>query len=125
LTAFLTLCHHLATNYGTGEHQGKNILKYAILASLMETNILNYRIIIEPDKRTGKGEPCFTAYCPTLGVANSGDTVEEATANIKKAIQVWIKSLVDDNQAVPVDQIEGTLVSYTSIKAPAKLRIAL
>lgn len=91
----------------------------------METNILNYRIIIEPDKRTGKGEPCFTAYCPTLGIADSGDTVEEATVNIRKAIQAWIKSLVQDNQPVPVDKVEGSLVSYTSIKAPAKLRIAV
>lgn len=49
----------------------------------MQTKVLNYRIIIEPDQETGTNKPGFTAYCPTLGIADDGDTVEEALKNIK------------------------------------------
>ena len=90
----------------------------------METRVLNYRIIIEPDVRTGTNEPCYTAYCPTLGVADSADTLEEVRINIKKAIEVYIDSLVSDKQPVPTDQIEDSLVTFTSIKAPPHIRLA-
>jgi len=58
----------------------------------METKVLNYRIIIEPDTRTGSNKSCYSGYCPTLGIADSGDTVEEAIANIKHGIEVWVES---------------------------------
>lgn len=96
---------------------------YAILRSTMETKILNYRIIVEPDVRTGTNESCFTASCPTLGIADSGDTIEEAIANIKNGIKAWVEALAYDNQPVPVDHIEGSLVAFTSIKAPPHLHI--
>lgn len=90
----------------------------------METKVLNYRIIIEPDVRTGTKKPCFTAYCPTLGIADSGDTVEEAIFNIKKGIQAWIEALIKDGESVPVDQVEDSMMVFTSIKAPANFRLA-
>ncbi len=90
----------------------------------METKVLNYRIIIEPDVRTGSNESCFSAYCPTLGIADSGDSIEEALANIKKGIEAYIEALTQDDEEVPIDQVEGSLVSYTAIRVPANLRIA-
>ena len=90
----------------------------------METKILNYRIIVEPDERTGTGKSCYSAYCPTLGIADSGDTVEEAIKNIKRGIEVWIESLAKDGEAVPVDQVEDSMVVYTKVKGPPNLRIA-
>lgn len=52
----------------------------------MNTKILNYRVVVEPDERTGSNKPCFVAYCPTLGVADDGDTIDEALGNIREAI---------------------------------------
>jgi predicted RNase H-like HicB family nuclease len=47
---------------------------------------LNYLIIVQPDKRTGAGEACYSVYCPNLGLADSGDTIEEAIDNMQKLI---------------------------------------
>lgn len=90
----------------------------------METKILNYRIIVEPDLRTGSKQRCFTAYCPTLGIADSGDTVEEALANIKVGIEVWIEALAEDNEEVPADRVAGSMVTFTAIEAPMDVHVA-
>lgn len=88
----------------------------------MKTQILNYRIIVSPDKQTGNGKAGFTALCPTLGVADDGDTIEEALNNVKKAIQVYIDSLVKDKEPVPVDQPQQDIVTTTQVTAPPTLR---
>ena len=72
----------------------------------MKTRVLNYHIIITPDKQTGTGKSGYTAFCPTLGVADDGDTIEEAKQNIKRAIELYIKSLAEDKQEIPVDYPE-------------------
>ena len=83
----------------------------------MEKRILNYRIIVEPDTQTGTQKPGFTAICPTLGVGDDGDTVEEALNNVKKAIKIYVKSLVDDGIDVPHDSIGNDLVTSIQINA--------
>ena len=50
----------------------------------MEKKILNYRVVITPDQRTGTGKPCYTAYVPLLGIATDGDTIEEAFLHFLK-----------------------------------------
>jgi len=87
----------------------------------MERKILNYRIIIEPDLRTGAKKSCYSAFCPTFGISDSGDTIDETIKNIKEAIEVWVESLVEDHQPVPTDQIDESIVTYTSIKAPPNI----
>ncbi|MBU2592611.1 MAG: type II toxin-antitoxin system HicB family antitoxin [Patescibacteria group bacterium] len=90
----------------------------------MKTRILNYRIIISPDTQTGTSKSGFTAFCPTLGVADDGDTIEEALANVKGAIKVYVDSLVEDNQPVPVDMPEQDIITTTQIDAPSRLHFA-
>lgn len=91
----------------------------------MEQTILNYRVIIEPDKRTGTNEPCFVAYCPTLGIADDGDTVEEALAAIKEGITCWLEGLTSDGEPIPApDNITQGFVTTASVKAPRKARLA-
>ena len=82
----------------------------------METNVLNYRIIIEPDTRTGAKEAGYAAYCPTLGLADGGDTIEEAIANMKKLIEFHLDCLIKEKQPLPVDSEEEIVVT-------AKVRI--
>ncbi|OGG24629.1 hypothetical protein A3A79_05630 [Candidatus Gottesmanbacteria bacterium RIFCSPLOWO2_01_FULL_43_11b] len=83
----------------------------------METKILNYRIIIEPDKRIGTGEHGYAAYCPTLGLSDGGDTIEEAIENMKKLITFHIESLIEEKQPIPLDKEEEIIVT-TKIRIP-------
>lgn len=91
----------------------------------METKVLNYRITIEPDTRTGANEPGYAAYCPTLGLADGGDTIEEAIENIKKLITFHIECLVKEGQAVPVDsQEQMTLTAKVRIRVDQNFSFA-
>lgn len=90
----------------------------------MRTRVLNYRIIVTPDTQTGTGKKGYTALCPTLGVADDGDTIDKAIQSVKGAIQVFVDSLVEDNKPVPVDEPDQDLVTTTQIKAPASFRFA-
>ena len=90
----------------------------------MEKAGLNYRVIIEPDERTGTNEPCFTAYCPKLGIADSGDSVEEVLASINEGIRCYLEALVKDGKEIPSpDNIEEGLVTSTKISLPKKVKI--
>ena len=41
----------------------------------------------------------YTALCPELDVASQGDTVEEAQANLKEAVELFL-------EAAPTEEIE-------------------
>jgi predicted RNase H-like HicB family nuclease len=84
----------------------------------MQTRILNYRIIITPDVQTGTGKTGYTAHCPTLGVADDGNTTEEALENVKRAMTAYIQSLVEDGKDVPIDQPEKDIVTTAQVNAP-------
>jgi len=90
----------------------------------MQTSILNYRIIIEPDEYTGTNKPCFSAYCPTLGVSDGGDTIEEALKNVRGAIEAYVNSLIDDKKPVPVDKPEHDIITTTQIQIPGYVQFA-
>ena len=59
----------------------------------MKTKVLNYRIIVSPDKQTGTEKLGFTALCPTLGVADDGKTIDEALINVQKAIKAYMATV--------------------------------
>ncbi len=90
----------------------------------MQTKILNYRVIVTPDKQTGTGKAGFTALCPTLGVADDGNTVEESLTNLKDAIKVYVDSLIEDNEPVPTDQPERDIVTTTQIITSQNFQLA-
>lgn len=90
----------------------------------MQTKVLNYRILISPDKQTGTGKLGYTALCPSLGVADDGDTIDEALTNVKGAIKVYVESLVKDRQSVPVDKPEYDIVTTAQIDAPPLFQFA-
>jgi len=78
--------------------------------------VLDYRVILKPDKRTGSNKPCFAAYCPTLGVVDDGDTVQEALKNIRKTIAFHLKCLQKEGEEIPVDKPNEELVANTQIE---------
>lgn len=55
----------------------------------MQTQILSYRIIIEPEKMGKK--TVYNAYCPTLGVADYGNSIDEVLESIKDGIELALE----------------------------------
>ena len=54
----------------------------------------------------------WVAECPSLkGCISQGETKEKAVENIKEAIELYIKVLVDDNLDVPDDNFESMLIA--------------
>lgn len=51
----------------------------------------HYLDIVIVKERLSTGEPVFVAHCTTLGITSQGMTVEEATANIQEAIQLYLE----------------------------------
>lgn len=91
----------------------------------MEKIILNYRVIVEPDTRLGTNEKCFTALCPTLGIADDGDTLDEALANVKEGIRCYIEALAKEGQKVPApDNTEEGVVTGVKVTLAQKPQIS-
>ena len=79
----------------------------------MLTRVLNYRIIIEPEKMGKK--VVYNAYCDTLGLADYGDSIDEAVKNIKSLIKFHIECLLEDGLEVPTENTEEELVASTKV----------
>ena len=59
----------------------------------------NYTIVIEPD------ENAFHAYVPALqGCHSCGNTHDEAKENIKEAIELYLETLLDLGEEIPIEQ---------------------
>ena len=66
------------------------------------------RIVVEKD------DPGYHAYAPSLpGLHMPGDTQQEALDNAKEAAVLFLKSMIEDGDPIPIDVI-----------APAKGRIS-
>lgn len=89
----------------------------------MKTVVLNYRVIIEPDTETGTNKAGFTAYCPTLGIADDGDTIEEALENIQRMIPFHLESLQAEGQSIPHADNESALLTNIKISWSAQSKI--
>lgn len=85
---------------------------------IMQKNILNYRIIIEPEVDEKTGKTVYTATAPTLGVADWGKTVEEAQRHIKEAIHCHIESLTKHNSPIPSPDSSEYMITTTHIELP-------
>ena len=60
---------------------------------------MKWRVILEPDPETGD----WAVWCPELpGCASAGETREEALANIKEAIDLYLEQS-------PIDLEEGSI----------------
>lgn len=61
---------------------------------------MKYRVVLEPQEEGG-----YTVYVPSLpGCVSQGETNEEALANIKEAIEVYLESLRE--RRIPLPKIE-------------------
>lgn len=81
----------------------------------IKNTVLNYRIIVKPDTRSGTDRPCFTAYCPSLGLVDDGDSSETAIANLKKTIEFHLECLESEKKEIPVDSPHTELLTTTQV----------
>lgn len=88
----------------------------------MQKQVLNYRIIIEPEKQGKK--VVYNAYCPTLGVADYGNSIDEVLKSIKDGIELAIECLAEDGHEIPVDNIKDQTVTTAEVTVPAGAKIA-
>lgn len=89
----------------------------------MEKQVLNYRIIIEPEKMGRK--TVYNAYCPTLGVTDYDNSIDEVLKSIKDGIELAIECLKDEGKEVPVDNIEEQMVVMTQVQVPTGGKLVL
>ena len=70
-----------------------------------------FRVILEPNEAGG-----YTVMVPVLpGCISEGDTKEEALANIKEAIELYIESLQADGEPIPTEEaVEETVVEVAA-----------
>ncbi len=89
----------------------------------MEKQMLNYRIIIEKEQYED-GSLVYVAYCPTLGISDYADSVEEVLSSIKDGIELAIESLAKEGKEVPVDNVEEQIVTSAKITIPSGIKIS-
>lgn len=60
-----------------------------------------YTVVLEKEDEGG-----YHAFCPALkGCHSQGDTLEEATENIREAISLYLETLIEDGEPIPTDDI--------------------
>ena len=89
----------------------------------MDIKVLDYRIIIEPEKYKN-GNTVHVAHCPTLGISDYGDSVEEVLTSIKDGIQLAVESLAAERLEIPTDEVQDQIITTARINFPTGLNIA-
>jgi predicted RNase H-like HicB family nuclease len=71
-----------------------------------------FKVIIEEDVHPD-GTPGYHAYCPALkSCYTCAHTYEEAVANIKEAVEVYVESLIAYGEPVPAGAIEEETIDH-------------
>lgn len=78
---------------------------------------MKFTVLLTPDEEDGG----YVAECPAIpGCVSEGDTVEEALANIKEAIEGCLESLAAHQQPLPQDA--GVIVATVEADAPSEVK---
>jgi predicted RNase H-like HicB family nuclease len=74
---------------------------------------MKFTVLLTPDRTAGG----YVAECPTIpGCISEGDTVEDALANIKEAIEGCLESLAANQQELPEEQ--PVIVATVDVDSP-------
>ncbi len=87
----------------------------------MQKQILNYRIIIEPEKMGRK--TVYNAYCPTLGIADWGNSIDEVLKSIKDGIELALDYLKEEGKEIPIDNIEEQVVTTAKVQVSLDAKV--
>lgn len=89
----------------------------------MEIKFLDYHIVIEPDIQEDTGDRVYSAFCPNLGVAAWGKTVDETITHAKEAIESYVKSFTQHGKPIPSLRPGEEIVVRTQIRLPKGARV--
>lgn len=79
--------------------QAIDYVSHSCYNSLMK--ITHYTVIFEHEEDGG-----YHAFVPALkGCHSQGDTLEEAITNIREAIELYLESLKEEGEPIPVEDI--------------------
>ena len=68
-----------------------------------------FSVAIEEDQFED-GREAYHASCPALkGCHSWGHTYEEALANIREAVELYVEDLIDAGEPIPVDPEKGVV----------------
>jgi predicted RNase H-like HicB family nuclease len=68
-----------------------------------------FEVVVEEDKYED-GRKAYHAHCPALpGCHTSGHTYDEALANIREAVELYVEDLRESGKPIPVDSGKGTI----------------
>lgn len=68
-----------------------------------------FKVVIEEDQFED-GRKAYHAFCPALkGCHTWGHTYEEALANIKDAIELYVEDLIEAGEEIPIDPDKGVV----------------
>ncbi len=76
-----------------------------------DTKVKSYvfKVLVEEDQFED-GRKAYHAYCPALkGCHTWGHTYEEALANIREAVELYVADLREAGESIPVDPEQGAL----------------
>ncbi len=79
----------------------------------METKLLGFSVVVIPEGKT------YSSWCPDVDVASQGDSVEEAIANLKEAIELHLECLSPE-ELQEIRRRQGTRLTTTlEVPVPA------
>jgi len=81
----------------------------------MKQKVLNYTAVFQKEPEGG-----YTVFIPLLpGCVSYGDSLEEAKKMIGEAIELYVESLVENNEEIPTeDNIFYSQINITPSKFP-------
>ena len=72
----------------------------------MERSRAPRQVIVEAEEEGG-----YHVYCPSLpGCHSQGETIDEALANIREAIDLFIEDMLENGEAVPEDTLDRAVL---------------
>ncbi|PKL72433.1 hypothetical protein CVV26_01540 [Candidatus Kuenenbacteria bacterium HGW-Kuenenbacteria-1] len=57
-------------------------------------------------------------FCPVLGLADNGDTTEEAISNMEKLIKFHLECLAEEGELIPIERPEKGLMRTIQVFCP-------
>lgn len=63
------------------------------------TTTMKLTLLVQPDNTPDGKHPGFSSLCPELDIASQGDTEEEARANLREALELFLEDVDADELA--------------------------
>jgi predicted RNase H-like HicB family nuclease len=68
-----------------------------------------FKLVVEEDSFED-GRKAYHAYCPALkGCHTWGHTYQEALANVREAVELYVEDLREAGESIPIDPEQGSL----------------